>query len=67
MRALELEQIPAVVHIGTDLSVVGKAEGWSPEQWRPVTDNLAEMMSWSKPLYPKPGDPLGFAGSPAAG
>ena len=36
-----------------------------PSTWQPITDNLARMMSWSKPVYPKPGDPMPFAGSPA--
>lgn len=67
VKALGIEEIPALVHIGNDLSIIGKADGWDPEQWRPITDNLAKMMSWSKSLYPKPGDPMAFAGSAAAG
>jgi hypothetical protein len=67
VQALEVSEIPALVHIGNDLSIIGKAEGWDPEQWRPITDNLAKMMSWSRPVFPKTGDPLAFAGSPAAG
>ncbi len=67
VEGLGVKEIPALVHVGTDLSVIGLADGWDPKTWTPVTDNLARMMSWSKPLYPKPGDPLPFAGSPAAG
>jgi hypothetical protein len=67
VEALGIEEIPALVHIGNDLSVIGKADGWDPEQWRPITDNLAKMMSWSKPIFPKPGDPMAFAGSAATG
>ncbi len=67
VTALGVEEIPALVHIGNDLSIIGKADGWDPEQWRPITDNLAKMMSWSKPLLPKTGDPMPFAGSPVAG
>ena len=55
------------MHVGNDLSIIGKADGWDAERWHPITDNLAKMMSWSKPVYPKPGDPMPFAGSPAAG
>ena len=65
--ALGIEEIPALVHIGNDLSIIGKADGWDPGQWRPITDNLAKMMSWSKPIFPKPGDPMAFAGSAATG
>jgi hypothetical protein len=64
---LGIEEIPSLVHVGTDLSIIGKSDGWNPEQWRPITDNLARMMSWSKPVFPKPGDPKPFAGSPAKG
>lgn len=67
VAGLGIEEIPALVHVGNDLSIIGKADGWDPEQWKPITDNLAKMMSWSKPVFPKPGDPLAFAGSPAKG
>jgi hypothetical protein len=67
VAGLEVEQIPALVHIGTDLTLIGKAEGWNPAEWRGITDNLAQMMSWSRPNFPRPGDPVPFAGSPAAG
>ena len=67
VAGLDLKEIPALVHIGTDLSVIGKAEGWNPDEWKPITDNLATMMSWSRPLFPKPSDPVAFAGSAAAG
>jgi hypothetical protein len=67
VAGLGIEEIPSLVHVGTDLSVIGKCDGWDPEQWRPITDNLARMMSWSKPVFPKPGDPKAFAGSPAKG
>ena len=67
VAALELEEIPALVHIGHDLSVIGRAEGWNPDTWRPITDNLGAMMSWSRPTFPRTGDPVPFPGSPAAG
>jgi len=65
VTALGVEHIPALVHIGNDLSVIGKADGWDPAEWRPITDNLAQMMSWSRSTYPQDGDPVAFAGSPA--
>ncbi|MFM7069515.1 MAG: hypothetical protein ACKOYM_08665 [Actinomycetes bacterium] len=67
VEALGLEQIPSLVHVGHDLSIVGVAEGWDPESWRPVLDNLAAMMSWSRPSLHRAGDPVAFAGSPAKG
>lgn len=67
VSGLGIEEIPALVHIGPDLSVVGVAQGWDPAAWRAITDNLAKVMHWSRPTLPKPGDPVAFAGSPAAG
>jgi len=67
VKGLGIESIPALIHIGGDLTVIGKAEGWQPDEWRAVTSNLATMMSWSRPNFPKTGDPVPFAGSPAAG
>jgi len=67
VKALDLNEIPSLIHIGHDLSVIGKADGWDPATWRAITDNLGAMMSWTRPTYPRPGDPVAFAGSPAAG
>ena len=67
VKGLGIESIPALIHIGGDLSVIGKAEGWQPDEWREITNNLASMMSWSRPTFPKIGDPVPFVGSPAAG
>lgn len=67
VKALDLEQIPALVHIGQDLTVIGAAEGWDPPAWEAVTDRLGTMMSWSRPVIPALGDPSPFAGSPASG
>ena len=67
VAALGVEQIPALVVVGTNQEIVGKADGWDPAQWRPITDDLAKVLHWSRPSYPKPGDPAAYAGSPAAG
>lgn len=67
VEALGIEEIPSLVHVGHDLTVVGSAQGWDAETWRPVLDNLAAMMSWTRPVLPKQGDPSAFAGSPAKG
>ncbi len=64
-KALGLRELPAFVHIAMDLSVVGKAEGWDPETWRPIAENLADMMSWSRPQIPIAGDPVPFEGTAA--
>jgi hypothetical protein len=67
VKALGLEQLPALVHIGTDLRVQGVAEGWEPSGWRAITANLTKVMSWGKVLVPDRGDPAPFAGTPALG
>jgi hypothetical protein len=67
VAALDLAEIPALVHIGNDLSVIGRANGWDPAEWRAITDNLATMMSWNRPMLPATGDPVAFSGTPAAG
>jgi len=54
------------VHVGTDLSIVGRADGWDPAEWKAVTDNLADVMAWNKVPLPRPGDPVPFAGVPVA-
>ena len=44
-----------------DLSrLVGVAE-------RDVADHLAQIMSWTRPNIPAPGDPAPYVGSPALG
>ncbi len=67
VKGLGLERLPAVVHISTDLSIAGKAEGWNPREWRAVADELTRVMSWGKAPVPDRGDPAPFAGSPALG
>jgi hypothetical protein len=66
VKALALTELPAFVHLAHDLTVVGIAEGWDPETWRPIAENLADVMSWSRPQIPRPGDPVPFEGTPAA-
>ncbi|MEJ7583725.1 MAG: hypothetical protein WKF43_06445 [Acidimicrobiales bacterium] len=67
VKSLELDHLPALVHLRQDLAVVGAAEGWDPQEWQAVTDTLGRLMSWSRPVLPAPGDPTPFAGSPALG
>ena len=67
VRALGLERLPAIVHLNQGLQVVASAEGWHPDQWREVTDNLASLMRWSRPAVPAAGDPVPYDGTPALG
>ena len=66
IEALELELLPALVHLRQDASLAGAAEGWNPQNWAKVLEGVEETMAWrTKPLLPAPGDPGPFAGTPA--
>ncbi|CAN5584648.1 hypothetical protein BH20ACT2_BH20ACT2_12340 [soil metagenome] len=67
VKALGLDRLPALVHINQDRSIAGLAQGWDPDEWRPITAQLATLMSWSRPSLPAPGDPGPFEGSAALG
>lgn len=67
IKAFGLERLPALVHVGTDGSVMGAAEGWDPTAWRDLAASLARMMAWTPPAIPVAGDPGPYPGSPAAG
>jgi len=64
--ALGFERLPGLVHVRSDghLTV---ANGWDPDGWRAITEALALILSWSRPLVPRPGDPLPYAGTPVKG
>ena len=64
-KAAELKELPAILHIDNDCNIVGRAEGWQPEEWRELAHRLAKDMSWSAPPIPKVGDPVAFAASSA--
>jgi len=65
VKAADIHELPAFVHIEHDCTIAGKAEGWDPETWRPIADNIGRIMSWSTPQFPIAGDPVPFAGTPA--
>ena len=65
VEAFGLERLPALVHLGADGQLAGVAEGWDPPAWRTVSDRLARLMSWSKPVIPLVGDPAPYPGTPA--
>lgn len=65
VKALELEHLPAFLHIRQDLAVVGASEGWDPDEWRAITVELSRLMSWSKPSMPGEGAPAAYEGTPA--
>ena len=67
VRAFGLSTLPALVHIRQDLSIAGAAEGWDPEGWRSVCEELSRAMSWARPSIPALRDPAPYPGTPALG
>lgn len=67
VKAFELQTLPAIVHVRQDLSIAGAAEGWDPDGWREVTENLSVAMRWTKPVIPALRDPAPYPGTPALG
>jgi hypothetical protein len=65
VKGMGVERLPAFIHLNQDHAVEGKAEGWQPDEWREVADHLADVMSWSRPTIPQPGDPVPYEGTPA--
>ncbi len=61
-----LERLPSLLHIRND-GAVQAANGWDPSAWRAVAETLAVNLSWSRPMLPKPGDPVPYPGTPAQG
>lgn len=67
VEAMGLERLPAFVHVNQRPAVESVAEGWSPESWREVADELSRYMGWTKLAIPKGSDPAPYEGSPALG
>lgn len=67
VAGMGLGTLPAFVHVNIAHQVEASAEGWEPDQWREVAENLATVMSWRRPTIPESSDPVPFAGTPARG
>jgi len=67
VEALGLQTLPAFVHVNQHHQVEASAEGWDPEAWQVVAENLSDRMDWTVPVIPDNGDPSPFAGTPVAG
>lgn len=65
IRALGLTELPAFVLVRGDGTIPAAAQGWSADKWREVSNEIATLVSWSKPTIPAPGDPGAFRGTPA--
>jgi hypothetical protein len=67
VKSLSLTVLPALVVVRQDGSLLGAAEGWVPEEWRALCEDLTRLTSWSRPNVPGVGDPPAYPGTPAAG
>lgn len=63
---LGIEMLPALVHVRND-GYTQVANGWDPTAWRAVAETLSKQLSWSRPMIPRPGDPVPYEGTRAAG
>ena len=63
-KALGVEEAPALLLVRMDGEVTAKAEGWNSDEWRDVTEAIAEMTHWSRPPMPAVGDPATYSGTP---
>ena len=65
VSSLGLERLPAIVHLRQDTTLAAIAEGWDPDAWQEVVDEMARAHHWTHPLIAHhPGDPPPFEGWP---
>ena len=62
IRGFGLQALPAIVHLGTDGTIVNAVEGWDPPAWRTLSERLAQIVDWRGPVIPGPRDPAPFDG-----
>jgi hypothetical protein len=67
VKALGLNELPALLFIRVDGSVAAAAEGWTAASWRAVAHAITAVTAWRSPDIPVDGDPGPFHGSPALG
>jgi hypothetical protein len=66
IKGFELQTLPALIHVRND-GAVQMANGWDPTAWRAIAEVLSVDLSWSRPMIPKPGDPVPYPGTSAEG
>jgi hypothetical protein len=62
IRGFGLQALPAIVHLGTDGTIVNAVEGWDPPAWRTLSERLSQIVDWRGPVIPGPRDPAPFDG-----
>lgn len=64
--AFGVERLPALVVVMHDRSV-RVANGWDPDAWRDSAAFLSTVLSWTRPIIPRPGDPVPYEGTSVKG
>jgi hypothetical protein len=64
IESVDLERLPAFVHLRQDTTLVTSAQGWSPTEWQRVADAIAKHEHWTSPVVAGPGDPAPTPGWP---
>lgn len=67
VKGLGVDTAPAFMLVRQDGEILAKAEGWDPDEWRDVADEVVDLTRWSRPVIPGPGDPAPFSGTPIDG
>jgi hypothetical protein len=67
VRDLDVQHLPAFVHLRQDTSLVASAEGWDPSEWQRVAKEVGKAMAWTVPEVAGPGDPPSTPGWPVSG
>jgi hypothetical protein len=65
VRACELDELPAFVHLRQNRRIGGVAQGWDPAAWKEIAGVVAAERHWSRPMIPAAGDPAPYRGSAA--
>ncbi|MBM3685176.1 MAG: hypothetical protein FJW83_11675 [Actinobacteria bacterium] len=65
VRAFELDELPAFVHLRQNRRIGGVAQGWDPAAWKEIAGVVAAERHWSRPMIPAAGDPAPYRGSAA--
>jgi hypothetical protein len=55
--SMQLDRLPAFVHLRQDTTMVAAAQGWSLSEWQKVADGIAAHVHWTSPNLAAPNNP----------
>ena len=65
VAGLGLDTLPALVLVKQNLTISSSAQGWDPDAWRRVAEDVGDLTGWTVPAIPAAGDPSAYPGTPA--